>query len=283
LDRNGYILKRTITADEDNLILSEYEKHASIGKLEDLAKIMGRTKSFICRRARLLGLTNQHRPNVWSPKKIEKPKPPKKEFVHPRGMLGKKHTAEMKQKLSDLHKNRAAKLPPEHWKEQVLKSLKTRMERYGTTSTNPSCNRSWKCGWRVIGGENIFFRSRWEANYARYLEYLKERGEILEWKHEPKLFLFKDAVKATSYLPDFLVITNDGHSYHEVKGWMDDRSIEKLRLMSEFYPEETIVLIDAKWFKKNETALKCHIDGWEHKKDYEVRNKSIASGEATDD
>ena len=37
-------------------------------------------------------------------------------------------------------------------------------------------------GWRVIGGDRIYFKSKAEANFARYLEYLKSRGEIAWWK-----------------------------------------------------------------------------------------------------
>lgn len=46
-------------ADKD-ILLKEYKAFKSSGKLNELAARMGRTKQFICRQAKALGLTNQH-------------------------------------------------------------------------------------------------------------------------------------------------------------------------------------------------------------------------------
>jgi len=37
-----------------------------------------------------------------------------------------------------------------------------------------------KSGKYKIGNQLIFFRSKWEANYALYLEYLKNNGMIIK-------------------------------------------------------------------------------------------------------
>jgi hypothetical protein len=69
---------------------------------------------------------------------------------------------------------------------------------------------SWKSAWRTIGGVRKFFRSRWEANYARYLEFQKQHGLILGWQHEPETFWFEGVKRGTcSYLPDFKVTLCD--------------------------------------------------------------------------
>ena len=36
----------------------------------------------------------------------------------------------------------------------------------------------------------IYVRSSWEANYARYLNFLKKSGAILRWEFEPTEFEF---------------------------------------------------------------------------------------------
>lgn len=57
------------TDSEREHLSREYQKYAMLGKLEDLASSMGRTKNFICRKARDLGLTDKKRPrdymSVW--------------------------------------------------------------------------------------------------------------------------------------------------------------------------------------------------------------------------
>jgi hypothetical protein len=93
---------------------------------------------------------------------------------------------------------------------------------------------------------NLFVRSSWEANYARYLEWSKRKGEIIDWSYESKIFEFH-AVKRghRSYIPDFEVLCKDGNKeYHEVKGWMDRSSKIKLAYMAQYYPEVRIVLVD---------------------------------------
>lgn len=60
-------------------------------------------------------------------------------------------------------------------------------------------------------------RSKWEAEYAAYLETLRAAGEILMWDYEPERFILGDKC---SYLPDFRVITNAWETiYIEVKGY----------------------------------------------------------------
>jgi hypothetical protein len=62
-------------------------------------------------------------------------------------------------------------------------------------------------------------------------------------------------------LPDFRVTLNDGSiEYHEVKGWMDDRSQTKLNRMAKYYPNVKMVLIDGKRYRGIESTLKNVID-----------------------
>lgn len=176
---------------------------------------------------------------------------------HPKGMLGKKHTPEVCQTLSKLKKDKY--LP----REQVELMLKTKLARYGTLAP-PRSGLTWKSGWRVISDQRIYARSRWEANYARYLEWLVARKEIASWEHEPITFWFEGIKRGTvSYLPDFRVTSMDGSIvYHEVKGWMDPRSRTKLDRMARYHPTVTVIIIDKRWFKANR-ILAAILPGWE--------------------
>ncbi len=124
---------------------------------------------------------------------------------------------------------------------------------------------SWKQGWRTIGGIKKYYRSKWEANYAYYLEFLKNNGEIIKWEHEPETFWFEGVKRGVmSYLPDFRIRKKDSSlEYHEVKGWLDPRSKTKIKRMKKYHPHITIILIDQEWFKNNNKQMKSIIQGWE--------------------
>ena len=186
-----------------------------------------------------------------------------REKEHPRGMKGKKHSKESLKKMSAAQLERAKNITDDEWHARTIKALKTREAR-GTQLTG-RINATWKASWREIGGVRKFYRSRWEANYARYLEFLKQQGKIKDWKHEPKTFWF-DGIKrgCVSYLPDFLVVENDGSkSYHEVKGWMDDRSKTKIKRMAKYFPDVKLIVIDSKGYKALQKTAAAIIPEWE--------------------
>jgi hypothetical protein len=73
-----------------------------------------------------------------------------------------------------------------------------------------------KDGWREICGVRKYYRSLWEINYAHYLQWLKERGEIQPRWHKPKEFWFESIRRGVrSYKPDFEIVEKDGRIvYH---------------------------------------------------------------------
>lgn len=119
-------------------------------------------------------------------------------------------------------------------------------------------------GWLEIGGKRIFCQSRWESNYACYLQWMKERGLIVEWEYEPQTFWFEKIRRGVrSYLPDFKVtMPNGGHEWHEVKGWMDARSKTKIRRMAKYHPKEVLRVFGAEWFKDASRKLSAIVPGW---------------------
>lgn len=127
----------------------------------------------------------------------------------------------------------------------------------------------WKCGWREIGGYKKYYRSRWEANYARYLEHMRLDGKILSWAHEPTTFWFEGIKRGVNnYLPDFQVIFPDGkEEYHEVKGWMDTKSATKIKRMRIYHPTVCLVIIDKPIYMKLEKEFCNVISEWEMLKD----------------
>lgn len=111
---------------------------------------------------------------------------------------------------------------------------------------------------------NQFFRSSWEANYARYLNLLIKQGYILRWEYEPDEFEFVKIKRGNRYYkPDFKVFYSDGsYEYHEVKGYYDKTSLTKLKRFRKYFPHLSLIMIDEEWFKNNK-HLKNIIINWE--------------------
>lgn len=243
-----------------------------------LAAELGRTKEAICIKISRIGLGDKSRPLVER-RKIKKAMFSSKEersaYVgslrkawiakngHPRGALGMKHTEETKRIVGEKSRANWAAMTEDKKQEMIMKSARTRVANGNNVPERP--NASWKAGWREIGGVRKYYRSKWEANYARYLEWLKEKKQIADWKHEPKTFWFEGIKRGTlSYLPDFWVQELSGvEAFHEVKGWMDDRSKTKIARMGRYYPSVKLVVIREKEYNEIKRKIASMIQGWE--------------------
>lgn len=113
--------------------------------------------------------------------------------------------------------------------------------------------------------EGRYFRSSWEANYARYLNFLISLKEITSWLYEADTFEFHSIKRGTRfYTPDFKVTLNNGEvEYHEVKGWKHPKGETALRRMAKFYPEIVICLIDQPVYMGIQKRFKGMLHGWE--------------------
>jgi Protein of unknown function (DUF1064) len=185
---------------------------------------------------------------------------------HPRGALGMKHTDETKALIAAKSRAAAAAMTDQQRIDKAEKMLRT-MRKNGTEPRNRG-KATWKAGWREFGGKRCYFRSRWEANYGRYLEWLKTKGQIKDWAHEPYTFWFDKIKRGTrSYLPDFQVEECGGAVvYHEVKGWMDDRSKTKIKRMRIYFSEVRLIVIDSKGYKAISKWASALVPGWESDK-----------------
>ncbi len=182
---------------------------------------------------------------------------------HPRGALGMKHSHQSRLAMSAKQKRRWDSKSPEQKDAQVLQLRLAAFE--AGVVPGMRLNATWKASWREIGGVRKFYRSKWEANYARYLQWLKEAGQIAGWEHEPKTFWFEGIKRGVmSYLPDFRVYENDGaERYHEVKGWMDARSKTKIKRMAKYHPSVRLLVVDSKAYRRLEKQVRSMVRGWE--------------------
>jgi hypothetical protein len=228
-----------------------------------LAKKLDRSHASVALKASKMGLTSYKGPKVaqtrldfrqaFAPElrhevMSRKIKARFAKFGHPRGMLGKKHSAETKARVGAASRAQ--------WADPASK-LRSPAE---TQRRSDQMVRLIKAGLRVgysrcRGGRRPdlngrYFRSSWEANYARLLNFQMKHGAIIGWDFECHTFEFVGIKRGSRlYIPDFKVTFADGHhEWHEVKGWLDQRSATKLKRMAKYFPDEKVVVIDAKSF-----------------------------------
>lgn len=114
--------------------------------------------------------------------------------------------------------------------------------------------------------DNRYFRSAWEANYCRYLNFLKDKGLIYKWEYESDEFWFYEIRRGIrSYLPDFKIWDcKDCTPYYvEVKGFMTKRCKTKLNRMAKYYPHVRVDIVGRKEYEEIRSKLSRVIPGWE--------------------
>jgi hypothetical protein len=239
------------------------ENYPKIGKFA-CAKLLNMTESQIRQKASKLGLKQDRTSDFFKEWQAKSAK----------SNTGTKRPSQSKV-MKDLHKegklkqtfeqrSKASKLRWKNMSEETKDGFSKRAnENMGIKYA--SLAGKWKAAWYEIGGIRKYYRSRWEANYAKYLQWLLENKEIQKWEHEPQTFWFEGIKRGVmSYLPDFRVTENDGSiAYHEVKGWMDDRSKTKIKRMAKYYPNVKLIVIDSKTYKSLEKKAKLLVKDWE--------------------
>ena len=284
----GSSTSRPWAEQEIALLRAAYGSRESSVRLTSIAKRLHRDKSNVCRKARQLGLTNQNRPKdaqltffqTWGRARQFESEDERRRAVsaqrkkwiaehgHPRGALGMRHTDETRRVISERSRAAWNRSDSGLWNPALRQRRSDQMMeriRSGVMSRGGFAFSRARAGRREdLGGR--YFRSRWEANYARYLKWLVERGDIRAWDYESRRFEFEKVNRGTrSYMPDFYVEHNNGgHEWHEVKGWMDQKSAVRLKRMSQNYPDEVVRVIDGRWFAAAiKGGLDALIPNWE--------------------
>lgn len=270
LQKAGYNPRNKPFSEEEQETVRKYYANtpADVFSLDQLSLAMKRTKPLICRFARKMGLTNQHRPLAEATRAKISPRITALWMMngHPRGMLGKKHSEAVKLAMGERSKARW-----EEWRADVTswfnpdyreRAAAAQSARMIARSASQTYSRG-KHGKRK-DLNNIYFRSMWEANYARYLNIINEFGYIKSWSYENKIFpLYADHMPRT-YCPDFEVVLSDNSiEFHEVKGFMDERSLIKLTAMEALHPEVCVRVIGKTEYLEVQKEWSAMIPEWE--------------------
>jgi hypothetical protein len=255
------------TPDADNVLREVYEAAgANPVNMDAIAVRLSRTKSSIAHRASRLALTRYGRNRGEGHARVFADRMAAHQATkgHPRGALGHVHTRETRAKMSATHLAN-----PRHYTEEDLCRMSDRFvarravdPRVGGSATE-TYSRA-KRGRRDDLGDT-FFRSRWEANYARYLNFLIKQRIIAKWEYEPETFWFEAIRRGVrSYTPDFRVTDPDGSvHFDEVKGWMDAKSATKIKRMKKYHPGVEVRVIGEKAYREIARKLGGAIPNWE--------------------
>ena len=255
LSKNGDANKMNYFTEEDKVFLLEhYSEYREKQKLDELASILGRTKQFICRKAKELGLTDsKHRPNCTEETKSRLRiirKDYYKTHPHPRGYLGHTHSAKTRKKLSEASQKSWANPDSGHHSEKRKQSLSDAMM-YNRITGKIRSKSNRKMIVTEIGGKLCEFKSSWEFEIAKKLETLKQKGYIKDWGYEPEHFIFQDCNSyIRSYCPDFKVTLNEKEFYIEVKGWKIPIGMKRMQMFLERYKDKQLYLIDEHEYRK---------------------------------
>lgn len=101
-----------------------------------------------------------------------------------------------------------------------------------------------------VGDKTVYFRSKWEYEYACYLEWLVRQNQIAGWWYEYYTFEFPIKHGTTRYMPDFRVLVKENIvEWHEVKGFLTSKAKTQINRFRKYYPKEKLIIIDKEWFK----------------------------------
>lgn len=108
------------------------------------------------------------------------------------------------------------------------------------------------------------FRSSWEANIARILNY---KG--ISWEYEKKMFTMEDN---TMYLPDFFL---EDDIILEVKGYWDADSRKKVTTFQKENPNIRLMILDADMYFTLGHIFKQFIPEWENEEAWKSYSETI--------
>ena len=108
---------------------------------------------------------------------------------------------------------------------------------------------------------NQYVRSRWEANFARFLKLMN-----IGYEYEPQTFKLSNG---HGYTPDFKI--KNQPLFIEVKGYMSPEAQQKIDLFRAEYPQYQLATVEAKEYSKIKDAFHLFKGvGWEQNNKYSL-------------
>jgi len=248
------------TQEEKDIIREWYISHIESEeggiRIDNLALKINRPKTSICMIAREMGLTKYGNFSKEERSNRAQKMSSMVKIYKSSKFSGKHHTIKSKRQISLKQIARFENMSNEDKKSYIDKIRMTKRTKSLFSSTENSYSRC-RGGYRE--DLNRYFRSSWEANVARYLNFLH-----IKWEYEPKRFHFTEIESGVlSYMPDFYLPELD--IWIEVKGWLDENSKKRFEYFEKYYPKEDkkLMIIDSKKYYEMVKDFKYIILNWE--------------------
>lgn len=139
------------------------------------------------------------------------------------------------------------------WANRKYCSNKCVMEIVGGRPTSPKASKG-KGGIRKDISDTIYFYSRWEANFARLMNFLN-----IKWEYAPKIF----DLGTQKYTPDFYL--PEVNIFIEVKNFMWKYSEIRDKKFRRLYPNIKLQLLLKEDYLKLQNTYSSFIKNWEYK------------------
>jgi hypothetical protein len=152
-------------------------------------------------------------------------------------------TQEGRKRISQVHTGKSSKVTLEQ-RRKMSEAAKRRLKNENQYSR---CKKG-----KRPDLNDVFFRSSWEANYARILNHLG-----VGWQYEPETF---QVGEAETYTPDFRL---DDGTLIEIKGWWTESGKRKVELFREKHPEFTLQTITRTEYTVLSKQYRSLIANWE--------------------
>ena len=137
------------------------------------------------------------------------------------------------------------------WQNHKYCSVACSIHQIGSRPTSPRAARA-KAGIRLDIDPNLYFFSRWEANFARILNLLR-----VKWVFQPETF----NLETQRYTPDFYL--PDYRSYIEIKNFLSNYSLNRDQEFRKLYPDKNLILILKDNYIKLQEDFSPLIENWE--------------------
>lgn len=265
------VTKRWFTERERDIIRAYYSSTpVDTFDLQFLHVLLQRSKPTICKEARSLGLSDPSRKCNAAQRRFISGmvRESLRRNGHPKGMSGKRHTDETKaivgaasKLMWATHKTFGIGLMSEESRDKRSLAASKRMSKQSGANTYSRCAGGYRAD---LPGP--YFRSSWEANYARYLNLLQKMGVVESWEYEPETYWFGGVKRGVmSYKPDFRVkYRNDPIPVTvEVKGWVTPKDRTKWRRMAKYHPSVKLEIVAEKQYRAIAQKWASAIPNWE--------------------
>lgn len=107
-----------------------------------------------------------------------------------------------------------------------------------------------------IGKQSIFFRSKWDVMYAKYLQFLVDENKIKDWEYKPEVIKYKNTLHKEKVCKFTFMLTNMNGSKTYILVDVGARLIDiDVKECKKFFPESWFQYVGREDFMELKGAM----------------------------